>query len=71
LWPNCNLLLLSLPQTQLRCTDDVIDDMCSVQCGRGLNLRSTGCPDRGAVGILPCMAKFRQKDRKSNPVPHD
>jgi hypothetical protein len=49
--PNFNSLLMFVrPQTQLRCADDVSDDMCSVQCGRGLNLRSTVCPDRGAVG---------------------
>jgi hypothetical protein len=56
--PKCNRLLRS-HRAQLRCPDDVSDDMC--ECGvpgGALNPNSTSYPDHGRCGDLPLEGKI-------------
>jgi hypothetical protein len=55
-------------RAQLRCPDDVSDDMCGRGVpGRALNLNSTNYPDHGRYGVLPLQGKILTAERGIEP----
>jgi hypothetical protein len=58
-------------RAQLRCPDDVSDDMCERGVtGVALNLNSAGYPTMVAMGIFPCKGKFPRQNLESKPGRH-